>query len=238
MDIQFIGSGEDAKAVIYYITDYITKSPLKAHVAYAALEMAVKRLAESGVLSTDAAERAKRLLQRTSFSLISNQELSAQQVVSYLMDYDDHFTSHRFANLYWTSFENLVNKTHPLQVSRADEQDSDKESDSETERTEPLMAGLASGPTVGEPALDDVHGGGAENSDGDTEHVHVHRGSGDEEQPEEVTISGSHDGTVVELSTQLADYLYRGDALEDMALWDFVAAVPMEVQKKAMTLTY
>ena len=37
MDIQFIGSGESAKAMICYITDYITKSQLKAHVAYAAL---------------------------------------------------------------------------------------------------------------------------------------------------------------------------------------------------------
>ena len=36
MDIQFIGSGESAKAMIYYITDYITKSQLKTHVAYAA----------------------------------------------------------------------------------------------------------------------------------------------------------------------------------------------------------
>jgi hypothetical protein len=34
MDIQFIGSGESAKAMIYYITDYITKSQLKTHVAY------------------------------------------------------------------------------------------------------------------------------------------------------------------------------------------------------------
>lgn len=38
MDIKFMGSGSDAKAVIYYITDYISKSQLKAHVAYATLE--------------------------------------------------------------------------------------------------------------------------------------------------------------------------------------------------------
>ncbi|KAJ3722189.1 hypothetical protein C8R42DRAFT_537100, partial [Lentinula raphanica] len=33
IDIKFIGSGASAKAVMYYITDYITKSQLKAHVA-------------------------------------------------------------------------------------------------------------------------------------------------------------------------------------------------------------
>lgn len=38
MDIKFIGSGVSAKAILYYITDYITKSQLKLHVAYAALD--------------------------------------------------------------------------------------------------------------------------------------------------------------------------------------------------------
>lgn len=36
MDIKFVGSGESAKAILYYITDYISKAQLKAHVAYAA----------------------------------------------------------------------------------------------------------------------------------------------------------------------------------------------------------
>ena len=42
MDIKFIGSGSTAKAITYYITNYITKSQLKTHVAYAALELSVR----------------------------------------------------------------------------------------------------------------------------------------------------------------------------------------------------
>ena len=38
MDIKFIGSGGLAKAALYYITDYISKTQLKAHVTFAALE--------------------------------------------------------------------------------------------------------------------------------------------------------------------------------------------------------
>ena len=41
MDIKFVGSGASAKAILYYITDYITKTQLKTHVAYAALELAI-----------------------------------------------------------------------------------------------------------------------------------------------------------------------------------------------------
>ncbi|PBK87067.1 hypothetical protein ARMGADRAFT_939339, partial [Armillaria gallica] len=39
MDIKFIGSSVSAKAILYYITDYITKSQLKLHIAYAALDV-------------------------------------------------------------------------------------------------------------------------------------------------------------------------------------------------------
>jgi len=46
MDIKFISSGASAKAILYYITDYITKSQLKAHVTYAALDLARRKLSE------------------------------------------------------------------------------------------------------------------------------------------------------------------------------------------------
>ncbi|KAJ6562051.1 hypothetical protein B0H19DRAFT_1210051 [Mycena capillaripes] len=113
MDIKFIGSGPAAKAVLYYITDYITKTQLQAHVAYAALELAVGRLGEYDPDTDELRTRAKRLLQKCAHSMIAKQELSAQQVVSYLMDYEDHFTSHKFNNLYWTSFEKFIDEEDP-----------------------------------------------------------------------------------------------------------------------------
>ncbi|KAJ7086531.1 hypothetical protein C8R44DRAFT_535329, partial [Mycena epipterygia] len=113
MDIKFIGSGAAAKAILYYITDYITKTQLQAHVAYAALELAVGRLGEYDPEEDDIRTRAKRLLQKCAHSMIAKQELSAQQVVSYLMDFEDHFTSHKFNNLYWTGFEKFINDEDP-----------------------------------------------------------------------------------------------------------------------------
>lgn len=110
MDIQFIGSGESAKAMIYYVTDYITKSQLKAHVSYAALQVAVKKCESIDDTDDDFTVRSKRLLQKSAYALISHQELSAQQVASYLMGYEDHFTSHRFNCLYWASFERFIER--------------------------------------------------------------------------------------------------------------------------------
>lgn len=108
MDIKFIGSGASAKAILYYITDYITKSQLKAHVAYQILQAAVKKLENYTHDDDTFTVKAKRMLVRCANALISQQELSAPQVVSYLMGYGDHYTSHRFRNLFWKSFENHI----------------------------------------------------------------------------------------------------------------------------------
>ena len=45
-DIKFMASGDAAKSVLYYITDYITKSQLKSHISFSALEAALKKLGE------------------------------------------------------------------------------------------------------------------------------------------------------------------------------------------------
>lgn len=42
MDIKYVGSGPAAKALVYYVTDYITKSSLKIHAGIHTLEAALK----------------------------------------------------------------------------------------------------------------------------------------------------------------------------------------------------
>ncbi|KAK0469455.1 uncharacterized protein EV420DRAFT_1245575, partial [Desarmillaria tabescens] len=108
MDIKFIGSGASTKAVLYYITDYITKSRLKANVAYAALELSVKKPGQFDLNEDSVTIRAKCLLQRCAYSMISKQELSGQEVAMYLSGFQDHYTSHLFRNVYWANFEKAV----------------------------------------------------------------------------------------------------------------------------------
>ncbi|KAI0821064.1 hypothetical protein BC629DRAFT_1578827 [Irpex lacteus] len=123
MDIQFIGSGEGAKAVTYYITNYITKTELKTHVAYAALELAIKRLGsfDSDTIELDPSKPnedqymvyAKRLLRRCAHAILTHQEMSGQQVASFLLGYNDCYTSDKFANLYWPSVERHMESLLP-----------------------------------------------------------------------------------------------------------------------------
>lgn len=108
MDIQFIGSDQSAKAILSYITDYITKTQLKVHVAYAALEATVNKIGEYNLDVNNLTFKAKCLLQKYAYALISYQELLVQQVCLYIMDYDDHYTSHTYCNIYWTMYENFI----------------------------------------------------------------------------------------------------------------------------------
>ncbi|KAJ7453711.1 hypothetical protein B0H11DRAFT_1741004, partial [Mycena galericulata] len=86
---------------MYYITDYITKSQLQAHVAYAALELAATKLGDFNPEEDEFSTRARRLLQKCAYAMTAQQELSGQQVVSYIMGFEDHFTSHKYVNVYW-----------------------------------------------------------------------------------------------------------------------------------------
>ena len=100
MDSKFVGSGADVKAVIYYITDYISKSQLKAHVMYATLELAIKKLAEFDTLEDNTSTAARKLLIKCCNTMIGLLELSAPQASSYLLGFADRFTSHEFKQLF------------------------------------------------------------------------------------------------------------------------------------------
>lgn len=113
MDIQFIGSGESAKAIQYEQVNEADDSP---------------------------AVKLKRLPQKCAYALASHQEMSAQQVMSYLMNFEDHFTSHKYGNLYWASFERFVNQVDPIK---------------EQESTEPTEADEEGDAILGESRMDD-----------------------------------------------------------------------------------
>jgi hypothetical protein len=44
MDIKFIWSGSDAKALVYYITDYVTKTSLSFHDTFALVQKSIASL--------------------------------------------------------------------------------------------------------------------------------------------------------------------------------------------------
>jgi hypothetical protein len=104
MDIKFIWSGTDAKALVYYCTDYITKTNLSFHDTYSLVQKAIE-LNDNNVITENSVDKARILVLRCYNSLASQQELSGVQVITYLMDYGDHYTSHAFTNIFLIAIE-------------------------------------------------------------------------------------------------------------------------------------
>lgn len=132
VDVKHIGSGEGAKALIYYITDYITKASIPAHLGLAALMHALETTSSKYTAVPQWTEREDTgALTVLVNSILSRTEISHQQVMSYLVGGGDHYSSHRFRFLHYTTFLKLVQRhwrelpdqveLHHVQMSEADE---------------------------------------------------------------------------------------------------------------------
>ncbi|CAF1123482.1 unnamed protein product [Rotaria sp. Silwood1] len=110
MDIKFIWSGSDAKALVYYITDYVTKMSLSFHDTFALVQKCITSLKNLSdhTDKESAIERSRKLVLRCYNTLASQQELSGVQVASYLMNWDDHYTTHKFQGLYLIQTERFL----------------------------------------------------------------------------------------------------------------------------------
>ncbi|KAJ7120755.1 hypothetical protein C8R43DRAFT_863814, partial [Mycena crocata] len=213
MNIKFIGSGASAKGILYYITDYITKSQLKTHIAFAMLELAVKKLGDFNPLLDDKTTRARKMLQKCAYAMISQQELSAQQVASYLLDFEDHFTSHAYRNFYWTSFENAINREDPspecypakMSTGLPENNENDTATDPTTgdNSENESISDDESSPLFFNDLLNEQRSGPSSDVGDADEEIHV-----------------SFDGTgkLVRSGNQLADYQSRGSELNQVCL--------------------
>ncbi|KAJ7513163.1 hypothetical protein B0H11DRAFT_2182398 [Mycena galericulata] len=133
--------------------------------------------------------------------------MSSQQVVSYLMDFEDHFKSDQYANLYWTSFEGFIEKEdpspecHPQKIqatsnSMAEPETADEDPE-DNDAEEP------------EPSADD-------RVEEDESNLN--------EMDDTITLEADLSGKFVPTANQVCDYQWRGEALQDVNVWDFAVA--------------
>ncbi|KZV60549.1 hypothetical protein PENSPDRAFT_548781, partial [Peniophora sp. CONT] len=101
MDIKHIPSGESAKALVYYITDYITKGQLPTHVGLEALCAAIRKTSDNLRYDDDPTKFRRSLLTRIMNGIMGKMELSHQQVMAFVVGGGDHYTSHTFRSLNW-----------------------------------------------------------------------------------------------------------------------------------------
>ncbi|KAF5342948.1 hypothetical protein D9758_014967 [Tetrapyrgos nigripes] len=109
-DVSSLLSGTAIKAVVLYVTEYITKWNLNTHVIFEVIRTILQRNAEMLTGTLPCHEKARKLITQIVNSLSVKMELGAPMIAMYLLDKPDHYTSHEFRSFYWKDFVSEARK--------------------------------------------------------------------------------------------------------------------------------
>lgn len=113
-DIKLVTNGEETKNIAWYITKYVAKKQNVSTNTSALLTKTYAFHRNKERRSVDLTNLNKKLIQRCANTLSREQELSAPEVISYLMGWSDRFISHHFETIHWYSVVDLLKKTFPV----------------------------------------------------------------------------------------------------------------------------
>ncbi|KAH7903869.1 hypothetical protein BJ138DRAFT_1019943, partial [Hygrophoropsis aurantiaca] len=103
-DVTSLLSGTAIKAVVAYISDYISKPSLKTYVVFDTIKSVFDKNTTLLSSSTEKGEKARKIMTQIINSLTSKIEIGAPMASLYLLQNPDHYTSHLFVPLYWKSY--------------------------------------------------------------------------------------------------------------------------------------
>ena len=95
-DVTSLLSGTAIKAVVAYVSDYISKPALKTYLIFEAVKSVFDRNSEMLGGSLDRKEKARRLLTQIVNNLTSKMEIGGPMASMYLLKNPDHYTNHNF----------------------------------------------------------------------------------------------------------------------------------------------
>jgi hypothetical protein len=103
-DVTCLWSGTALKAVIVYVSDYITKTGLKTHVVFEAIRSIFDKHHDIISSSLSEKEKARKLINKIVNALSTKTEMGAPMVCMYLLGNPDHYTNHTFVPFFWYTF--------------------------------------------------------------------------------------------------------------------------------------
>src|ERR1700723_527368 len=103
-DVTSLLSGTAIKAVVAYISDYITKPSLKSHVIFSTIKSVFDNSSELLGGSLGRREKSRKMITKIVNSLTSQLEIGAPMAALYLLGNPDHYTNHQFVPCYWKSY--------------------------------------------------------------------------------------------------------------------------------------
>jgi hypothetical protein len=103
-DITSLLSGTAIKAIVAYISDYITKPGLKTYSIFDTIRSVFDRNSEMLGGSMQRKEKARKLITQIINTLTAKLEIGGPMSALYLLGNPDHYTSHKFIPVYWKNY--------------------------------------------------------------------------------------------------------------------------------------
>jgi hypothetical protein len=125
-DVTSLLSGTAMKAVVFYITNYISKTPLKTHVIFDLIRSTLDKNTELIGGDVSRQEKARSLITKMVNALTAKLEIGAPMAAMYLLGHPDHYTNERFATFYWKSYVNHVQNSSIVLASNIEESNKDE----------------------------------------------------------------------------------------------------------------
>ncbi|KAL1671615.1 hypothetical protein EV122DRAFT_192461, partial [Schizophyllum commune] len=107
-DTTSLQSGTSMKAVVMYVSDYITKCSLKTYHIMSCIKSVFERHAPMFEGSEKDHASARRLMVQMVNALAPRMEIGSPMAASYLLGMPDHYKSHEFVVFWWKSYVNRV----------------------------------------------------------------------------------------------------------------------------------
>ncbi|KIK91578.1 hypothetical protein PAXRUDRAFT_149188 [Paxillus rubicundulus Ve08.2h10] len=112
-DCKLITNGEETTDISFYFTNYSTKNQQHSSNSSALLARTLAFHQATERRTDDYHTLNKRLIQRCANTLSREQEFSAPEVVSYLMNWGDRYISHHFEPIYFSSVISHLQQCYP-----------------------------------------------------------------------------------------------------------------------------
>src|ERR1700676_2989357 len=120
-DITSLLSGTAIKAIVAYISDYVTKPGLKTYTIFDTIRSVFDRSSEMLGGTQERKDKARSLLTKIVNALTAKLEIGGPMASLYLLGNPDHYTNQNFIVFYW--------KSYVTEVFKAWKQDGDVQSD-------------------------------------------------------------------------------------------------------------
>ena len=107
-DVTSLRSGTAIKSVLLYVTNYVTKVPLKMYAVFDTIRSIFERNPDVIGGSDSRKEKARKLMTKIVNSLCAKMEMGNPMICMYILGNPDHYKSHKFRVFYWTLFVNVA----------------------------------------------------------------------------------------------------------------------------------